>query len=58
VRQARSYIVRIYRRVSPRRVIGLVEVVRTGERVSFEHADQLWAIVSRLRVGIKRQAEK
>jgi hypothetical protein len=58
VRQARSYIVRIYRRVSPRRVIGLVEVVRTGERVSFEHADQLWSIVSRMSVRIKHRTEK
>jgi len=43
--QAESYIVRIYRRDSPRQVKGVVEVVRTGERIGFASSEELWAVL-------------
>lgn len=43
--EAESYIVRIYRRESPGQVNGVVEVVRTGKRIGFATADELWAVI-------------
>lgn len=43
---SRSYIVRVYQRVSSARVVGVVELVRTGQAIPFRTAAELWAIVN------------
>jgi hypothetical protein len=52
----RSYIVHIYRRISLRRVIGAVDVVRTGQWIRFGTAGELWAIVNGPQHASKRTA--
>ena len=47
MREARSYIVRIYGRRPGGSLDGVVELVGAGRRVSFRTAGELWAIVSR-----------
>jgi hypothetical protein len=55
--QPESYIVRIYRRESPRQVKGVVEIVRTGRRVGFATSEDLWAvIVSGLHLRARKRA--
>jgi len=59
--QAESYIVRIYRRESPRQVKGVVEIVRTGRRVGFATAAELWAVIlagPHLRAGKRGPAQR
>jgi len=47
MREARSYIVRVYGRRPGGGLDGVVEVVGAGRRVSFRTAVELWSIVSR-----------
>ena len=55
--QPESYIVRIYRRESPREVKGVVEIVRTGRRVGFATSEDLWAVImSDLHLRVKKRA--
>lgn len=47
MREARSYIVRVYGRKANGHLQGTVELVSTGDRQALASAEQLWAIVSR-----------
>jgi hypothetical protein len=61
MRDARSYIVRIYGRLPGGSLDGVVEPVGAGRRVSFRTAGELWAIVSRRvprRLPSRRRCDK
>jgi hypothetical protein len=45
MRQAQSYIVRVYVRTRTSGLMGTVEIVRTGERRGFSSPDELLSIV-------------
>jgi hypothetical protein len=45
MREASSFIVRIYGKADGARVTGSIEVVHSGERIAFGTRDELWSIV-------------
>ncbi len=53
--QPESFIVRVYRRESPRQVKGVVEIVRSGKRVGFATPEDLWAVIA---LGSRPRASK
>jgi hypothetical protein len=45
-----TYIVRVYRSQKPTRLVGTIEIVRSGAVFPFRSAQQLWAVLARPRV--------
>jgi len=59
--QPESFIVRVYRRESPRQVKGVVEIVRNGKRVGFATPEDLWDVIvpgPPLRAGKRAPAKR
>lgn len=57
MREASSFIVRIYGKVDGARLAGSVEIVHSGERIAFGTRDELWSIVIDA-IGRRRPARR
>ena len=59
--QPESFIVRVFRRDSPRQVKGVVEIVGSGKRIGFATSEELWAVIvacPHLRTGKRAPIER